>query len=129
MYEVICHVGECGSSWRYMPGGTCGTCSQRLVIYSPFPSSIQKMADMGRLRALQRTQFSFCSNKNDVETQRRLRTRFGTRWAPAQKSQTSSEVLTGRYSVGKKRERDASVRSPQDTEALRAATQRSPGKS
>jgi predicted secreted protein len=93
---------------------------------------MQKMADKGRLTVQQRVQTDlfFVEIKSVVETQM-VSCPFGIWWAPAPKTihrlhqqfQQDSTVLE------KKRGRAASVRSPQNIEAVRVAMQRSQGKS
>jgi hypothetical protein len=100
---------------------------------SRFPASMQKMADKRRLTVQQRTQtvLFFAETKRDVETQRRFRARFGTRWAPAPKTihRLHQQFQQDGTVLEKKRARAASVRSPHNIEAVRVAMQRRPRKS
>jgi hypothetical protein len=103
------------------------------MIILRLPASMQKMADKGRLTIQQRMQtFSFFTEtKSVVETQRRFCARFGMLWAPAPKTihRLHQQFQQDGTVLEKKCVHAASVRSPQNIEAVRVAMHRCPGKS
>jgi transposase len=91
------------------------------------------MADNGRLTVEQKVKFVlfFAETKSVIETQRRFRSHFGTRWAPCKQTiyRLFQQFETNGSVLEKKRQCPASVRTPENIEAVRVALTRSNGKS
>jgi len=73
----------------------------------------------------------YAETKSVVQTQRRFRAHFGTRWAPCKQTiyRFCQQFETHGSVLEKKRPRYASVRTPANIEAVRVALVRSPSKS
>ena len=91
------------------------------------------MADKGRLTVDQKVKvvLFYAETKSVVQTQRRFRAHFGTRWAPCKQTiyRFCQQFETHGSVLEKKRPRYASVRTPANIEAVRVALVRSPSKS
>jgi hypothetical protein len=96
-------------------------------------ASLHKMADEGILPVEQRIKIVlfFAETRSVVVTQRRFHARFQTRWAPSFKTtrRLYNQFNNDGSVLERRRHRPSSVRSPENTDALRVALQWSPSKS
>jgi hypothetical protein len=91
------------------------------------------MADKGRLSVNQciKTLFFFIDTRIVVETQRQFCAHFQMRWTPSFKTihKRYNQFNNDGLALERKHRQPSSVRSPENTDIVRVALQRSPSKS